>query len=53
MHLKISKKVANLLANLRRSEQIDNAGTRKSPVWQLAEKNAAITPRIKADETQV
>jgi len=33
-----SKKVANLLANLRRSERIDNAGTRKSPIWQLAEK---------------
>ena len=33
-----SKKIANLLANLRRSERIDNAGTRKSPIWQLAEK---------------
>ena len=53
VHEQKSKKVANLLANLRRSEQIDNAGTRKSTVWQLAEKNAAITPRIKADETQV
>jgi ATP-dependent DNA helicase RecG len=35
-----SKKVAKLIANLRRSERIHNAGTRKSPVWILAEKNA-------------
>ena len=33
-----SKKVANLIANLRRSEYIHNTGTRKSPIWQLAEK---------------
>ena len=35
-----SKKVANLIANLRRSERIHNAGPRKSPVWTLAKKNA-------------
>ena len=33
-----SKKVANLITNLRRSEYIHNTGTRKSPIWQLAEK---------------
>ena len=35
-----SKKVANLLANLRRSERIYNAGHRKDPLWRLAEKSA-------------
>lgn len=35
-----SKKVANLLANLRRSERICNVGNRKEPVWRLAEKSA-------------
>jgi len=45
-----SKTVVNLLENLRHSERIDNAGTRKSPIMLFAEKNAETTTMIKEKE---
>jgi ATP-dependent DNA helicase RecG len=33
----VNNKIANLLSNLRRAGRVCNTGTRKQPVWELAE----------------
>jgi ATP-dependent DNA helicase RecG len=41
-----SRKIGNLLSNLRRSGHIRNAGVRGKPVWQLAERMQAKKPDL-------